>query len=154
MKLDTANRNFYGIIGLAAAPFLLLGLFGCGVLTVTAYRIATRGPSALGHGTVGTIAGVFLAMSALGVAMALRSLHGQWRATVRLTERLDTTRRPVPAQLQKAAVDSRLREIRVVDDPDAFDCGDVVSVYRKVRKRVKHPTSRGQKYRRSRSTPL
>ncbi len=33
-----------------------------------------------------------------------------------------------------------------VDDPDAFDCGDVVSVYRKVRKRVKHPTSRGQKY--------
>ncbi len=33
-----------------------------------------------------------------------------------------------------------------VDDPDAFACGDVVSVYRKVRKRVKHPTSRGQKY--------
>ncbi len=33
-----------------------------------------------------------------------------------------------------------------VDDPDAFDCGDVVSVYRRVRKRVKHPTSRGQKY--------
>jgi hypothetical protein len=33
-----------------------------------------------------------------------------------------------------------------VDDPEAFDCGDVVSVYRKVRKRVKHPTSRGQKY--------
>ena len=33
-----------------------------------------------------------------------------------------------------------------VDDPDAFQCGDVVSVYRKIRKRVKHPTSRGQKY--------
>jgi hypothetical protein len=33
-----------------------------------------------------------------------------------------------------------------VDDPDAFECGDVVSVYRRIRKRVKHPTSRGQKY--------
>ena len=33
-----------------------------------------------------------------------------------------------------------------VDDPEAFGCGDIVSVYRKVRKRVKHPTSRGQKY--------
>lgn len=33
-----------------------------------------------------------------------------------------------------------------VDDPDAFGCGDVVSIYRQVRKKVKHPTSRGQKY--------
>lgn len=33
-----------------------------------------------------------------------------------------------------------------VDDPDAFGCGDVVSVFRQVRKKVKHPTSRGQRF--------
>ncbi len=33
-----------------------------------------------------------------------------------------------------------------VDDPDAFGCGDVVSIFRQVRKKVKHPTSRGQRF--------
>ncbi len=29
-----------------------------------------------------------------------------------------------------------------VDDPDAFECGDVVSVYRRVKKKVRHPETR------------
>lgn len=120
MKLDSANRNFYGIVGLAAAPFLVLGVFGCGVLSITAYRVATGGPEALGHGTVGLVAGVFLAMSALGSAMAVRSLYAQWRATVRLTSRFDSARVPVPERLRAVASDARLRDVLVVDDPDAF----------------------------------
>ena len=31
-----------------------------------------------------------------------------------------------------------------VDDPDAFECGDMVGVYHLERKRVKHPTDRGR----------
>lgn len=29
-----------------------------------------------------------------------------------------------------------------VDDPDAFECGDVVSIYRRVKKKVRHPDTR------------
>jgi hypothetical protein len=33
-----------------------------------------------------------------------------------------------------------------VDDPEAFGCGDVVSVFRRTRKKVRHPRSRGQRF--------
>ena len=33
-----------------------------------------------------------------------------------------------------------------VNDPEAYSCGDVVSVFRQTRKRVKHPTIRGERY--------
>ena len=33
-----------------------------------------------------------------------------------------------------------------VDDPDAYECGDILSVYRPVKKKVRHPKIRRQKY--------
>lgn len=33
-----------------------------------------------------------------------------------------------------------------VNDPEAYSCGDVVSVFRQTRKRVRHPTERGARY--------
>ena len=33
-----------------------------------------------------------------------------------------------------------------VDDPDAYECGDILSVFRRVQKRVRHPKIRRQKY--------
>jgi len=33
-----------------------------------------------------------------------------------------------------------------VDDPDAYECGDIVSVFRRVKKKVRHPKVRRQKY--------
>ena len=33
-----------------------------------------------------------------------------------------------------------------VDDPDAYECGDILSVFRKTKRRVRHPKIRRQKY--------
>jgi len=33
-----------------------------------------------------------------------------------------------------------------VEDPDAYECGDIVSVFRRVKKKVRHPNIRRQKY--------
>lgn len=120
MRLDTANRSFYAIVALAAAPFLALGALGCGVLSITAYRVATDGPSALGDGPAAVIATIFLAASLAGAGLAVRSLARQYRATSRLTRRLRA--REVTAQDRLRAVASRagIGELRLVDDAGAY----------------------------------
>ena len=120
MRLDTANRSFYAIVGLAAAPFLFLGLLGCGVLSVTAYRILTNGAAALGNGPASVAATIFLGASAVGTGLATRSLLRQCRATTRLTARLRARQVPVAHRLRAIASDAGVDEIRLVDDPDAY----------------------------------
>lgn len=120
MRLDTANRNFYGLVAIAAAPFLLVGVLGCGVLSVTAYRVIVGGPSTLGHGMTGVVAGAFLAVSALGVFVAFRSLLSQLRATARLTTQLRERQVPVTERLQALVDKAGIARIELVDDRDPY----------------------------------
>ena len=47
MRLNTANRSFLALVAVAVVPYVALGTFACGVLTVASYRLATEGWSAL-----------------------------------------------------------------------------------------------------------
>ncbi|CAN5483619.1 hypothetical protein BH20ACT2_BH20ACT2_03840 [soil metagenome] len=120
MSLDSANRSFYRLLGLAAAPFLLVGVLGCGVLSVTAYRVVTEGPSAIGDGPAGLVAAAFLSLSAIGAALAVRSLVIQYRATTRLTARLRQRQVPTTPQLRDLAEQAGIDHIELVDDDHAY----------------------------------
>ena len=120
MRLDTANRSFWAIVALAATPFLVLGALGCGVLSLTAYRIATGGPSVLGDGPAAAVATVFLVASVLGAALVVRSLARQARATAVLTRRLRGHQITAPARLRAIASDAGIDQVRLVDDSDAY----------------------------------
>jgi hypothetical protein len=54
-----------------------------------------------------------------------------------------TVAKAKPASIMLAEDD--LVYIRV-DDPDAYECGDILAVFRRVQKRVRHPKIRRQKY--------
>ncbi len=43
MRLDSANRSFFTLASTALVPYVLLGVFGCGVLSLAAYRVAAEG---------------------------------------------------------------------------------------------------------------
>lgn len=118
MRLNTANRSFWAIVALAATPFLVLGALGCGVLSLTAYRIATDGPSAVGGGPAAATA--FLVAGATGAVITVRSLARQARATTVLTRQLRANHIAVPERLRAIAVDAGIDQLRLVDDSDAY----------------------------------
>ncbi|HEX9683515.1 MAG TPA: M48 family metalloprotease, partial [Acidimicrobiales bacterium] len=120
MNLDTANRNFYGLLTLAAAPFLLAGALGCGVLTLTAYRIVTNGRTDALTGPTAIPAGLFLTAAALGALLAMRSLIVQHRATRRLAGHLRSRWIPPTERLQDIAAEAGLVRVNLVDDGDAY----------------------------------
>lgn len=40
MKLNSANRSFFALVATALVPYGLLGVLGCGLLSVVAVRLA------------------------------------------------------------------------------------------------------------------
>jgi len=47
VTVDSANRSFFTLAATALVPYVLLGVFGCGVLSLAAYRVASDGLSGL-----------------------------------------------------------------------------------------------------------
>jgi Zn-dependent protease with chaperone function len=103
VRLDTANRSFLLLLAVALAPFLLLGLLGCGVLSLAAFRVATDGTT--GWAVEAWPAVGFLAVSAVGTVLGLRSLWRQVRATVELGRFVRDHRIPVDPVDQVDEVD-------------------------------------------------
>jgi Zn-dependent protease with chaperone function len=118
VKLDTANRNFFLLLGVALAPYLLLGLFGCGVLSVAAFRLASDGSSGWGPATWPALG--FLAVTAAGSLLGSRSLWRQRRATIALARYIQTHRLPTDAAVATAAQAEQVRRIELVDSEEAF----------------------------------
>jgi Zn-dependent protease with chaperone function len=106
MRLDRANRSFFLLLGIALAPYLLLGVFGCGLLTVAVYRLVVNGPSAYLDDPLAWPALAFLVITAVGTVLGVRSLYRQARATRGLAQ-LVSARRLEPedrvASLARAA---------------------------------------------------
>lgn len=122
MRLDSANRSFYTLVGLVAAPYLALGLFGCGFLPYLAYRVSVDGVGILtAEGRDLRPAVVVFAVIAVGTAAALWSVQRQCRATRILRGRVRSGRLPAPWGLEAVAVRARLAgRVDVVDEQEPF----------------------------------
>lgn len=92
MSADNANRSFLTLVAVALAPYVLLGVFGCGLLSFLAYRVASDGPSVLTADAGLRPAAAFLAVISAVTVLALRSLWRQHRATRRLVDHVDASR--------------------------------------------------------------
>jgi Zn-dependent protease with chaperone function len=117
-RLDTANRSFFVLLGVALGPYLLLGLFGCGILSVAGYRYATQGSPGLNAPAWPALG--FLAITATGTVFGLLSLWRQRRATLRLAAFVQRHRLPLDDTVAGAAAREGVARIDVVDTDDPF----------------------------------
>lgn len=119
MRIDSANRSFLALVAVALAPFLLVGLLGCGFLVVVAYGVATEGPSFVSAGLVPAL--LVLTLLGVGTVAALVSLRRQVAATKRLSARVAAHSSVPPADVLAAAERQRVRApIDYLNDDDAF----------------------------------
>lgn len=118
MRLDTANRSFFLLLVVAFAPFLLLGMLSCGVLSMAALRFASDGSP--GWSVAGWPAIGFLGMSAVGSALGVRSLWRQRQATIELCRFVDAHRVPTDSAVRRVATEARVWRIQVVDVDEPF----------------------------------
>ena len=125
MRVDSASRSFFALLAVALGPYLVLGMFACGSLSVAAYELVAGDDTAVAAGAMGWVAVGFLAIAGIGVLAALRSLWQQSAATRRLAAHVLTHRREVPARVADAAARNRISRIELVasDQPYAFTYG-------------------------------
>jgi Zn-dependent protease with chaperone function len=121
VRLDTANRAFLTLVALALAPYLLLGVFGCGLLSYLAYRIAADGPGVLTADADLRPAAAFFAVVSAGTVLALRSLWQQHRATRRLAGHVRANQLPATPEVDAASQRAGLAgAVDLVDSPEAW----------------------------------
>ena len=122
MRLNTANRSFFTLIATALVPYGLLGLFGCGLLSVAAYRLAADGVGGLDrNGEDLRPAVLFFAVVAAGTLVAVRSVRRQVAATRRLADVVSARAIPLPPDAEAAAADAGLTgRVDVIDDDQPY----------------------------------
>jgi Zn-dependent protease with chaperone function len=122
VTLDTANRSFVALVGVAFVAYQLLGVAACLLLGVLGYRLATDGLSAVEEEGAELVPAVlFLFALGIGALLGLRSLAVQAAASVRLAERVHRLRRPTPPELAALAEATGLGgRVRFVDTPTCF----------------------------------
>lgn len=104
MKLDTANRSFFALLALVVVPYALLGLVGCGLLSLIVYRLATGGLGGLEEGGQDLRpAVVFFGLLSSGTVVAAFSVRRQLRATARLARTVGSKSATVGGALASAA---------------------------------------------------
>lgn len=121
-RLDAANRNFLVFTGVVVAPYVLLALVGCGLLSILVIRAGDHGLGALTAGR-GDLRPAALTLLLVGVATALAvwSFRHQMRATRSLAARVRAQALPVPDDLSAAASRIGLAgRIDVLDDDEPF----------------------------------
>lgn len=127
MRLNTANRSFFTLAGITLVPYALLGLFGCGLLSVVAHRLATEGISGLHRpGEDLRPATVFFAVVTTGTVIAGLSVRRQVCATRRLAAFVAAHRASLPSELERTASHAGLAgRVDVLDDvhPCSFTYG-------------------------------
>lgn len=129
--LDSASRSFFLLLSIVLVPYGLLGLFGCGLLSLAGYRLATEGLAGLDQNGQDLRPGLVLfAVVTSGTVAAAVSVHRQLRATRALTSRLRERAVTTPEAVAAAAEGSGLSgRVEVVDDaePYSFTYGLVAS---------------------------
>lgn len=121
-RVDAANRSFLLFLAVVAAPYLLLVLVCCGLVSILALRVADHGLGALtaGRGDLRPAAAVLL-LVAVATVLALRALRIQVRATRSLAGRVRARAMPVPDALAQAAVRTGLAgRVDILDDDEPF----------------------------------
>ena len=104
MRLDSANRSFFMLAATALVPYVLLGVFGCGLLSVAGYRLATNGLAGLNRNGQDLRPGVvFFALVTTGTVVAALSVRRQVRATRALAQSLRGRALPVQPEVAAAA---------------------------------------------------
>ena len=121
-RLDSANRSFFALAAAALVPYALLGVLGCGVLSLAGYRLATQGWGGLDRGGEDLRPAVVLfGLVTAGTVVAVISVRRQVRATRALEARLRRSTVPSPSDVAAAAERARLTgRVAMVDDPDLF----------------------------------
>lgn len=127
MSRTAADRSFRTLAGIALVPYALVGLFGCGFLSLVAVDLVTGGWSGLSDGGRDLRPTVLLlgAIAACTVVAAI-SVHRQVLATRRLATQIADRRVPPPVVLAEVARTVRLAgRIDVLDDqaPYSFTYG-------------------------------
>jgi hypothetical protein len=121
VNLDTANRSFFALVGVALVPYLLLGVVGCGLFSVVAYRIATDGLGAVTGDAALWPALAFFAVITAGTVLTARSVRRQLRATHRLAGSVRSRLLAHPDALVGAARTVALDgTVDLVDDPAPY----------------------------------
>ncbi len=122
MRVDSANRSFFTLASAALVPYVLLGVFGCGVLSLAAYRVANEGLSGLQRdGQDLRPAVVFFALVTAGTVVAAVSVRRQLQATraleAVLRPRLAETSPKLAAAAHRAGLAGR---VELVEDAETF----------------------------------
>jgi len=87
--LDSANRSFFALVATSLVPYVRLGIFGCGVLSLAAHRLVTDGLAGLNRDGQDLRPGVvFFAVVTGGTLAAPVSVRRQVRATRALASSL------------------------------------------------------------------
>lgn len=122
MRLDSGNRSFVVLLGLATALYVALGTAACALLSLLLYRLANEGSQAFGDASWAVApAALFLTINAAGPLLGVRSLGQQITSSRRLRRRVARQARPAPPELVAAAAGARLRRrIRLIDSPEPF----------------------------------
>lgn len=122
MKVDTANRAFFGLVALSAAAYLLLGAGACALLSVLIYSLSTDGVAAFSGAAWGLSALVaFLALYVLGWFFGVVSIVRQVIATRRLIRHVRQTGLDSAPEIEGAVRRIGLSgRVDVVDAEEAF----------------------------------
>lgn len=120
--LDSANRSFFALVALALVPYVLLGMFGCGLLSLAGYRLATEGLAGLNRDGQDLRPGVvFFAVVTAGTVAAAVSIRRQVRATRALARYLRDHGTPTSGRVAAAAEESGLcGRVDVVDEREPW----------------------------------
>jgi Zn-dependent protease with chaperone function len=122
VRLDSGNRSFLALLGLAVVLYIALGTAACALLSLLIYRLATDGTSAFGEHAWAVIpAALFLAINVAGPILGVRSLGQQLASSRQLRRRVAGLSRPSSQQLAVQAREAGLgRRVRVIDSPEPF----------------------------------
>lgn len=122
-RLDSANRSFFALVAAALVPYVLLGVLGCGVLSLAAYRLGMQGWSGLDQGGEDLRPAVaFFGLVTAGTVVGLWSVRRQVRATRALAARLRDRTLPSPPPDVTAVADNAglAGRVELVDDGTPF----------------------------------
>ncbi|MGH9139340.1 MAG: M56 family metallopeptidase [Acidimicrobiales bacterium] len=121
MRLDSANRAFVALVAVAAAPYVALGLFGCGLLSYLAWRVAAEGPGVVTSDADLRPAVAFFAVISAGTVLAVRSLLRQHAAPRRLADHVRNRQLPLAPCVEDASERAGLAgRVDVVESPGAW----------------------------------
>jgi Zn-dependent protease with chaperone function len=122
MRLDTANRSFFGLIGAAFVASQVVGFGACLVGALLLYRLASDGTGAFSGEGLGVVAALlFLALVAAGTVLGVRSLVAQAVSSRRLVRHVGALSLPAPSRLADSARRARLgARVAMIESPESF----------------------------------